>query len=157
MYLYLYFFRVVLTVWLELALCLYTKHGFVPTYPNHAIAFLFFHLILPISYRPTPEQSFRPGGILPAKTNPVLRTEVKPKNTLPSKKSIHSSNSSSTLGSMNLQSLNLTLLNEELKRTEEAMQRQQLKIKLNTKQPKRFEAPKNDRRQATKEEIDSPY
>ena len=120
---------------------------------THTFFYSFAHF-----HRPAPDQSFRPGGILPAKTNTFIRTDVvKPNTSRNNKKTMGSSGSTNALGSINLQNLNLNVLNEELKRTEEAMQRQQLKIKLNTKQPKRFEVAKNEGRKSTKNDVDSPY
>ena len=99
-------------------------------------------------YRAAAEHSFRPGGILPAKNATFTFGKTAPK----AKKSA----STATLTPMDLQKLDINVLADELKRTEEAMQHQQLKIKLNTKQPKRFEAPKNERR-TSKMHSDSPY
>ena len=90
--------------------------------------------LAPPPHRDATGISFRPGGILPAKTVPFSfgkteDTKAKSKKLQP----------------LTSEPMDIKMLAAELARTEEMMARQHLKIKLNTKPPKRFEESKHER------------
>lgn len=100
-------------------------------------------------------KSFRPGGILPAKTaNFTFAKQEKPKP-----------KPAPLLKPVDPAALDLGTLKAALHSTEEQMQRQLLKIKLNSKPPKHYEVGKHTRRpdsrggrdRSTSSLPDSPY